>query len=140
MYRCSLAGKCELDDEGFLTQEECRRGCVATDLPLDVVYDALSFSPEDALSLAPSDRVEVIHRLTGARVQPVRSRDVLRALLDESPDAIAHYPELYPWAERNLYPSDWVAALADAGSRQAVAELRRLGYEPMQETLDLVRD
>jgi hypothetical protein len=129
LFSCSLRGRCEPDpDSGSLTREKCRATCRATDLPLEVAYMVVEFLTGETVYLAPSDRVEVLAQVTGVDVPARNSFAVLSALLSEDLDTLARYPVIYAWAERNLYPKDWMLALQDASSPEALRELERLGY------------
>jgi hypothetical protein len=137
-FACSLAGDCEVDDEhGYFTQTACEQNCRPTSLPLEVAYQVLGYIAEDALRLAPSDRVETIYQYTGITVPVVESRAILLALINEDLPALTHYPILYPWLAENVYPEDWVYALQEAATLSALQELVRLGYPLTQDTLDL---
>ena len=127
-YSCNLRGECEYDEEGgSFTTPNCDGRCRSNDLPLDLIYHTLSFrEPGDLVQLAPSDRVEVIHQLTGVIVPTADSSEVLRALADNDLVTLARYPSLYPWLEQNAYPADWNEAL------QEVAEVLPAAEEELQ--------
>jgi len=136
-FACSLDGNCEVDEEGnYLTLGECQDQCLPTQLPLDVAYTVLSFIHEEALHLAPSDRVEAVYQLTGVIVPVEDTRRILRALIDTDLDTLADYPILYHWVEENAYPEDWIFALQEAATLAAIREIQRLGYPIEQYTLD----
>jgi hypothetical protein len=81
-YSCSFRGQCESDHKGRLTREQCERECTA--LPdrqmVDVALEVLTYDYELALQAAPSDRVQVVRRLTGLVVDSEQSWDTLMAL------------------------------------------------------------
>ena len=86
MYTCNLAGQCEEDDMGqFNTLEECQRNCRllaegAADAR-EIAYEIMTFDLEQALEAAPSDRVQVIRRVTGVTVEPASSHGILFAIV-----------------------------------------------------------
>jgi hypothetical protein len=136
-YACNLAGHCEIDEEsGYPTQAACENNCRPASLPLEQAHNILNYTLEQALQLAPSDRVEVIYQATGIVVPVADSRLVLRALITEDSSIMASYPPLYPWAERNIYPQTWIQELQEAHSLAALQELERLGSRLTQDTID----
>ena len=140
-YSCSLAGNCEVDnDNGYLTSVQCNDSCHPTVLPLDVVYNILDYMQEEALLLAPSDRVEAVHQVTGVVVPSEDASVILRALIDIDIQVIARYPVLYRWAEENIYPQDWAFILQETATLPAIRELERLGYPITSDTIEMFID
>lgn len=126
-FACTLDGRCELDNEnGYYTLEQCTASCRPVDIPLDTAYASLAFMGEEVLRLAPSDRVEAVYQITEVIVPSEETVPILQALLYDDLATLACYPELYHWAERNLYPAEWAITLQEEGTPVALAELSRL--------------
>lgn len=70
-YSCNLSGRCEPDRSGvFPTQVACRARCQSSPLSShekEMMFLTLSYNPEQALDLAPSDKVEYVWREYGIR-------------------------------------------------------------------------
>jgi hypothetical protein len=94
-YSCGLDGICQSDIMGGrLTQAECQEQCRPLEGGQDtreIVYEVMTFNPEQALHASPDDRVRLIRRMTGVTVSKYRSYAVLRALITRD------YFELYSY-------------------------------------------
>src|SRR5665647_705119 len=95
-YSCNLDGQCEIDVENgqYNTLEECQH-CQ----PLgggndakEAAYIAMSYNLEQALDAAPSDRVQLIRRITGITVPTGYSWEVLLTLVNQDYQTLYHYP------------------------------------------------
>jgi len=93
-FSCNLNGTCEEDfDEGiYLTRQQCQASCQSLGEGADTreaAYLAMSFNLEQALNAAPSDRVNLIRRITGVTVTADDSWDTLASIITDD------YLELY---------------------------------------------
>ena len=71
-YGCNLRGECEENTIGrYANLEECNQHCQAnnvTDEDREMMFIAISYDPEQALTLTPSDQVDYLIREYGIRV------------------------------------------------------------------------
>jgi hypothetical protein len=140
-YLCSLSGTCEPSRYGYESLEECKVQCQpSTEKELDYIVAGYALdSKEQVLRTAPSDRVEIIQRMTGVRVQLRDSIDVLTALVSELPSDVensirtfARYPALWDYMEElgNIVSYLTVKnALLSTGSPEALRWLQDHEYE-----------
>src|SRR5665647_29102 len=94
-YSCNLDGQCEVDPASFHSLADCQRDCQALGGLADTkeaAYIILEYNLEQALEAAPSDRVQLIRRLTGVSVPPEDSWNVLMALLTKDYYYLYYYP------------------------------------------------
>lgn len=100
-FACSLRGICESDPDGSYEERgSCEKKCHSSE-QVDMLYEILSYNPKAALEAAPSDRVRVIRDLTGIRVRPEDSYQILRALIGEKIDILVDYPVMIPYLEKH---------------------------------------
>lgn len=103
-YSCNLSGQCEANFLGtYRTQAQCQARCHPTDLKADereMMFIALSYDPDQALLLAPSDKVEYLVREYGIRVNIDQATPVLTALYSND------YLELYSGRFRSYLNSE----------------------------------
>jgi len=92
-YSCNLRGQCEIDYQGmFFTLRRCQDNCRSLEGEQDTqeaAYLVLQYDLDRALHTAPSDRIQVIRRLTSVTVPANDSYKILEALVDKD------YPQLY---------------------------------------------
>jgi len=83
-YSCNLSGACETNEVGiYRSLEECQARCQGSPLSgyeKEMAYIAISYDPEQALSLAPSDQVEYLRREFGIVSEPANAGKILLSL------------------------------------------------------------
>lgn len=132
-YTCNLSGVCELDSlpegRGYSTLEECTAECQAsTEKELDYLFLEYTLDEDlDIYSIAPSDRVELIRRVKGVRVQSEDSGMILASIagvdndeFDTSNqiDTLLKYPQL--WDSLYEYEMDASEMIAELGTLEAL--------------------
>ena len=93
-YSCSFNGNCEANPSGGYTSlEECQANCDSV-LFADLLYIIMSYSPEEALRLAPSDMIRVAKNITGGQHTAFSARYLLQALKEDDIFKLINYPSL----------------------------------------------
>jgi hypothetical protein len=112
---CTLAGTCELDRHGDQELADCQRTCRGVPSK-DLLYLTAQYEPLLAMTWAPSDRQEVVYRLTGYHPTAEDSRYLLFFLSFHMYKQLLIWPELYEWLADRLPPG----AVTDSGRLTAI--------------------
>jgi alpha-tubulin suppressor-like RCC1 family protein len=75
-FSCTFSGHCEPDPYGIDDQNTCQETCTARD-DKETLYLTYSYLPEEALSLAPSDQVDLVRRISGTTLTTSEARKYL---------------------------------------------------------------
>ena len=127
-YSCSFSGECEIDPDGLYTSlEECKVECQGVEAK-ELQYLIYGYAPEEALALAPSDRVILVKRETGVTVSGYDSYDILFGLGTNNVMILAHYPQLYDYLLQHYDWSELARGLVRIGTLPAFQLLRERGY------------
>jgi len=107
-FTCTLAGKCEVDVQGYETQEECLAQCQGAE-QRDVLAMILSYDPFNNLALldlAHSDRVQVLRDLTAQKLllTPVESLTDLQAIVHGDTISLLRRPQYHNYLLQHYTP------------------------------------
>jgi len=135
-FSCALNGQCQPDPHGrYRTLAECQSECQPVEAK-ELQYLIYQYSPAEARRLAPEDRIEIIRRETGARVNANDSYNILIGLGDRDLILLAKYPVLYDWL---LTQYDWenlVPSLLFSGTPEALELLLTHPESDIEHELD----
>ena len=118
-YSCGLNGECQEDPQGrYRSVGACQRNCQAVDSK-DVQYLIYGYSPQNAIDLAPLDRIEVVKRLTGAVVDPTDAYNILLGLGTDNLILLTRYPVIYDYLQQHHSMKELVPGLNESGTVEA---------------------
>ncbi|MFA6972790.1 MAG: hypothetical protein WC208_15510 [Gallionella sp.] len=108
-YRCALSGHCEPSEEGYAQYSECQANCTSTENK-DLIYLTLSYIPQEALQLAPSDQIRVVSDIIGKKLPFRSANQVLKALASDSWLEQRSVPELQDFLREKYDAIDMLIA------------------------------
>jgi len=134
-YRCALSGHCEPSEEGYAQYSECQANCAGTENK-DLIYLTLSYIPQDALQLAPSDQIRVVSDIIGKKLPFRSANQVLRALASDSWLEQRSVPELQDFLREKYDAIDML--IADYRYSLNLSILLPIDHEIMRDLIDAV--
>src|SRR5665647_431298 len=124
-YVCAFNGQCEFDlyGVGYSTQAECEEQCRGRENK-EINYEIYTYAPSEAIYLAPSDRREIIRRITGVTLHSdTFTQEILYYLGQENVAGLAYYFKMHPYLLRTYTPQGLVELLTKQADITAVSAL-----------------
>jgi hypothetical protein len=96
-FSCAFNGTCEPDLTGsYASEAECQADCRSVE-DKDINYLILQYAPLGLESVAPSDRAEVIRRITGATISRSYSLTISMLIEHQNWTSLSRFPQFRPW-------------------------------------------